>query len=264
MRERHYRELAQRHSCGHRVDGRAIKVMRLFRLLLAKPRTSSLPSIRLVDIGCGTGELTSFLKEELNAREAYGVEIEETFATRAVGRGIDVSIVDLDTEDIPLGSGSFDAIFCGEHIEHLTDPDHLLDEIHRLLAPQGVCVITTPNLGARFNRIALASGYQPFHTSVSFRYDVGHLRAFKVGAEPGHLGHLRLFTYRALIELVELHGFEIVGVEAIRIPDMTDTSVASPLTKVLIRLVSPIDGVLSFFPGLACGIAIAIRKERSN
>jgi hypothetical protein len=68
-------------------------------------------------------------------------------------------------------------------------------------------VITTPNLAAWYNRIVLLFGFQPFWTDASLRYaNVGKLKSF--GSGDG--GHIRVFTYRALKNFLELHNFTIV------------------------------------------------------
>jgi hypothetical protein len=52
----------------------------------------------------------------------------------------------------------------------------------------------------------LLLGYQPLFTEVSQKYGVGHPFRWWIGA-----GHIRLFTLKALIELVTIHKFRIVS-----------------------------------------------------
>ena len=47
--------------------------------------------------------------------------------------GVKCYQLDVDEEDFPFGDNYFDAIFCGDIIEHLYDPDHLLSEMYRVL-----------------------------------------------------------------------------------------------------------------------------------
>lgn len=71
----------------------------------------------------------------------------------------------------------------------------------------GVAVITTSNLAAWYNWIALVFGFQPFWSDASLRYPyVGKLKSF--GSGDG--GHIRVFTYRALKDFLTLHNFTIV------------------------------------------------------
>jgi SAM-dependent methyltransferase len=57
----------------------------------------------------------------------------------------------LEREPFPYGDGEFQICLCCEILEHLvSDPSHMLREIHRVLEPGGHVVITTPN-AARFD-----------------------------------------------------------------------------------------------------------------
>jgi methionine biosynthesis protein MetW len=181
---------------GHRH----FKVLDILARFCAKPQ-------RILDIGCGDGSFTCSLKERLGASEIYGVEISHQQAERARVKGITVVEQDLDLGSIPFEENMFDAIFIGDVIEHLYDTDHLLDEIYRFLSPQGICILTTPNLAGLANRVALLFGYQPFTMGTSLIYDTGKFRlsnALVCG------GHIRSFTYRAITELVRLHKLELV------------------------------------------------------
>ena len=161
---------------------------------------------RLLDIGCGDGSLTLLLKEKAGAKEAFGIEISSEGMKAAQKKGISSFKLNVDEEDFPFEDEYFDAIFCGELIEHLFDPDRLLKEIYRVLTPGGFSIITTPNLGAWFNRIALLAGYQPHSVTVSLEhYNAGKFYS----ARPGGSEHIRFFTSKALVELLKCHQFKI-------------------------------------------------------
>ena len=124
------------------------------------------------------------------------------------GKGIEAYQLDIDEEKFPFDNDSFDMVYCGEIIEHLFNPDHLLDEVHRILKPGGKCIITTPNLAGWPNRLSLLLGYQPFATSVSPEHE-GAGKLMLKGNE-GQWGHIRVFTTRALKELLKIHSFKII------------------------------------------------------
>lgn len=163
---------------------------------------------RILDIGCGDGKFSLLLKQRAQAQEVYGVDISKEAVELAKAIGVKAFEADIDQRPLPFEANSFDAIFCGEVVEHLIDPDHLLDEIHRTLKPGGIAIITTPNLAAGYNRVALLFGFQPFQADAGYRHYVGKMMKF--GNSGG--GHLRLFTYRALKELLILHSFRVVKV----------------------------------------------------
>lgn len=185
---------------------------------------------RLLDIGCGDGGNTVVLKEACGADEVHGIDISPEVMEVAKEKGIDAVCLDINKDDFPFENDYFDVVYCGEIIEHLLDPDHLLDEVYRILKPQGSCLITTPNLGSWHCRLHLLMGYQPYFVLVSDRYsNVGHfMRPVRVAgyvqqnyinpSAEGGLGHVRFFTLRALRELLKLHSFQIKETKGYPIP----------------------------------------------
>lgn len=170
---------------GEYITRRIHKVAKLFRIHQGRARS-------LLDVGCGTGAISMYLAGVLRAEKTYGIDVNPRWVEQARATGVDATVLDIESDNLPFADGCFDAIFCGEVIEHLFDTDHLLAEIRRTLAAGGLCVLTTPNLAAWYNRVALLLGYQPFHTGVSLRHNVG-LPSF-VGT--GGVGeHIRVFTY---------------------------------------------------------------------
>ncbi len=107
---------------------------------------------------------------------------------------------------LPLRSASADAVLFSEVIEHLVDPDTALAEIRRVLRPGGHLMLSTPNLAAWYNRALLLAGVQPVFSEVSLR---------AIHGRPGKevVGHLRLYTPRALREFVVAAGFTVVGLK---------------------------------------------------
>jgi SAM-dependent methyltransferase len=92
-------------------------------------------------------------------------------------------------DDIPLNDGSVDFFFAGECIEHVDNTDSFLEEIHRVLKPGGIFVLTTPNADAYVYRIQ------------NERYCVGveHVAL---------MGHDELMAYLApRFEVMESRGF---------------------------------------------------------
>ena len=165
---------------------------------------------RILDVGCGDGNFSVLLKEACKAKEVYGIEISEKGVEMARKNGVKCYQLDVDEEDFPFEDNYFDAVTAFEIIEHLFDPDHFLEEVYRVLKPNGIFVLSTPNLASIHNRIALLLGYQPFSVMVSLNNSVGHLGFSAGGAAPDHI---RFFTLRSLKELLKIHKFEIFEVK---------------------------------------------------
>jgi SAM-dependent methyltransferase len=102
---------------------------------------------RVLDAGCGTAYGTALLAEA-GAREVVGVDIAENVLESVRSEMPDAvtlqagNLLDLDLED-----DSFDLVVCFEVIEHFEDPQTVLDQLTRVLAADGVLLISSPNRG---------------------------------------------------------------------------------------------------------------------
>jgi SAM-dependent methyltransferase len=172
---------------------------------LAAPRRGG----RMIDLGCGDGELTKRVARAASVVEVEGVEYIPHVAEIARGRGVRVAEVDL-ADPLPFATGEYDIVLCNQVIEHVRATDHLLREIRRLLSPSGYAIVSTNNLASWSNVASLVLGWQPPPCHVSDEIVLGSPASFAEG-DPGFPGqnHLRLFTGRALIELAQYHGLGI-------------------------------------------------------
>ncbi len=164
---------------------------------------------RLLDCGCGDGEFTLELGKRIGAGELHAFEIADEYRQQAERRGISVCPADLN-EPLPADDESFDVVCANQVIEHLHHTDLFIKEVWRILKPGGCALIGTPNLAAWHNIAFLLMGQQPLTAFVSDEvYDVGNSFGRKRGLRRTveHPGHLRIFTYRALREIFEHHGF---------------------------------------------------------
>lgn len=123
--------------------------------------------------------------------------------------------VDLNAEPLApaLGTQTFDVVFCGEVLEHLFAPDALLEEIRKVMRDDAILVLSTPNLAYWRNRALLLVGISPLYLENAAQVKLG--RRFRaLGQGNTTEGHIKVFTYRALLDLLELKRFTIVQVES--------------------------------------------------
>lgn len=222
------------------------------KIVLRIIKELNLVSVKFLDIGCSEGTFTLQIASALGTKEIYGVEISPQACQIALKRGISVHQIDLDNSDhLPFQDNYFDFIHMGEVIEHVFDTDKVLEEIKRILKPSGVLLVSTPNLGAWYNRLALLFGFQPFNTSVSLKYySSGKLFKGKqalcvAGAEHIHVG--TLYAWKELFEVHKLRCDRIYGVSVTR--------------KSIPKVVLFIDNILSRFPALASVLIFVLRKN---
>lgn len=108
----------------------------------------------VLDIGCRDGTVA---KSFLAGNRVTGVDVDREALARAEAAGITAVWADLG-DRLPLPDASFDAVVAGEVLEHLSDPQLVVDEAFRVLRPGGVLVGTVPNAFRLKNRLRFLAG----------------------------------------------------------------------------------------------------------
>jgi 2-polyprenyl-3-methyl-5-hydroxy-6-metoxy-1,4-benzoquinol methylase len=143
--------------------------------------------------------------------------------TRALrGRGCNVTAVEMDADALDELSevadrvivgdlndpatldgieGTFDAIVAGDVIEHLLEPQRVVNQLARKLAPGGKLVVSLPHIAHADIRLALLQG----------RFDYSPLGLLDET-------HIRFFTFDTIKKLVANAGLMMVDVRRVRVP----------------------------------------------
>lgn len=86
---------------------------------------------RVLDVGCGDGELMDVLQALCNC-DARGLEIDPELVERAVGRGLSVVQGDADRDLADYPDGAFDVAILSQTLQTAARPDHMLDQLLRV------------------------------------------------------------------------------------------------------------------------------------
>jgi SAM-dependent methyltransferase len=92
---------------------------------------------RILDIGCGTGDLAKRFMDELGAA-VCGVDLSPRMVELAKALGVDAQIA--DAESLPFADSSFDCIFAGWVLYHVPNLERALAECARVLERGGTLV----------------------------------------------------------------------------------------------------------------------------
>jgi 2-polyprenyl-3-methyl-5-hydroxy-6-metoxy-1,4-benzoquinol methylase len=167
-----------------RADPFAQGVQRLKTLLrlrhLVRDRVAQAAPIRLMDFGCGDGEMLAAAR--VLGMDAIGIDISATRAHAAGGAGALV-LPDLATFDAK-GGGKVHAVVLSQVLEHVSDPVGLLRAIAPRMVPGGVLFVAVPNCSG----LTVPRDFDGFHR-----------------LQP--LEHINAFTPRTLRETVARAGF---------------------------------------------------------
>lgn len=160
---------------------------------ISKALNRSAGQIRLLDVGCSSG---AFLDAAVKSGFlAEGVEPAPKAAAAAQAAGLNVRQGLL--QEGQYADGQFDAVTLFEVIEHLQQPQELLQEVHRILRADGILLIGTGNaaswsmgaMGARWEYLSIAK----------------------------HGGHISFFSPASIALLAQRSGFSVMAVRTRRV-----------------------------------------------
>jgi len=143
----------------------------------------NLDSGRVLDAGCGNGTLTAKLARF--GFEAYGLELSQAQLVLAQQRATELSLehrigmIQGDVTQLPFPDVWFDAVVCGEVLEHVENDASAVMEFRRVLKSGGICVVTVP----------------------------ANPRLW--GIDDEWVGHVRRYQKRELLDLFESNGFRV-------------------------------------------------------
>lgn len=102
------------------------------------PRLNRYVQPKLLDVGCGIGDLLDFYPS------AHGVDINPINVEICKSRGLSAEIMQVDT--LHFSDGSYNTIILDNVLEHIYEPDYLLTEAKRVLHDEGKIIIGVPGI----------------------------------------------------------------------------------------------------------------------
>jgi ubiquinone/menaquinone biosynthesis C-methylase UbiE len=98
-----------------------------------------------LDLGCAFGHISACLNSP--TRQVCGVDASVPYVKEAHETYPAILFASAVAEALPFENDSFDCIVMTEVLEHVVDDRRALQEVHRVLAPGGVLLLTVPHAG---------------------------------------------------------------------------------------------------------------------
>lgn len=152
------------------------------------------PNLRILDLCCNDGVIANYFQEK--GCNVACFDISERALDMAKSRGLGETYCGNAQEPLPFHHSSFDIVWWGDNVEHLFEPLKALHEICRILTPNGLLLLSTPNMGWIANRVYyLLTGM--------IRKTEGHNNS------PWEWEHIRFFNRKVMESFLKQGGFKM-------------------------------------------------------
>jgi methionine biosynthesis protein MetW len=131
------------------------------------------PGSRVLDLGCGGGELLAHLQRSRGC-SGYGIEIDDDNLLACARRGVNVIQLNLEEGLALFGDRSFDVVLQLDTLQHLRNTEKMLRETARV---GRIGIVSFPNFAHWPNRLSVLRGRMPVTKVLPYQwYDTPNIR----------------------------------------------------------------------------------------
>lgn len=138
----------------------------LLRADLAQIASWINPKARVLDLGCGDGDLLHWLSQEQGC-EVVGVEIADEKVLACVSRQVPVIQADIDRGLAMFARGRFDVVVLSQALQATQETERVLREIGEI---GNECIVSIPNFGHWSTITSLLGGHMPVNKRLPFAW----------------------------------------------------------------------------------------------
>ena len=126
------------------------------------------PNTKVLDLGCGNGELLKILKKNQNVR-GYGIDNDIKNIKDSLKKDVNVLQIDLDNGLSEFETNSFDYVVLAQSLQVVKRPKELIDEMLRIGKE---IIVSFPNMGHWSSRVQLLTkGMMPITKNLPYTWD---------------------------------------------------------------------------------------------
>lgn len=186
-------------------------------MALVRPRSG----MRVLDLGCGTGELTRLLHDKLRARETLGIDSSASMLAksdafgsapfsrgdRGVGKGL--AFAEADIQEY-VSDGRYDLIFSNAALQWLPEQEDLLRRLTTFLSPGGQIAVQVPANHDHPSHLVAneVASEPPFRDALG-----GYIRSSSVLLPEEYSALLERLGYREQHVRLQVYGHHLVARE---------------------------------------------------
>ncbi len=131
------------------------------------------PGSRVLDLGCGRGELLAHLRDHRGC-SGYGIEIDDANLLACARRGVDAIQLNLEEGLALFADRSFDVVLQLDTLQHLRHTERMLHETARV---GRIGIVSFPNFAHWPNRLRVLGGRMPVTRILPYQwYDTPNIR----------------------------------------------------------------------------------------
>ena len=131
------------------------------------------PGSRVLDLGCGRGELLAHLRDHRGC-SGYGIEIDDANLLACAKRGVDAIQLNLEDGLALFADRSFDVVLQLDTLQHLRHTERMLHETARV---GRIGIVSFPNFAHWSNRLRVLGGRMPVTRTLPYQwYDTPNIR----------------------------------------------------------------------------------------
>jgi methionine biosynthesis protein MetW len=128
---------------------------------------------RVLDLGCGDGELLAWLQQHKGC-SGYGIELADANVHACVQRGVNVIQLNLEDGLALFDDASFDVVLQVDTLQHLRNTERMLLETARV---GRIGIVAFPNFAHWPNRLHVMTGRMPVTRALPYQwYDTPNIR----------------------------------------------------------------------------------------
>ncbi len=124
------------------------------------------PGSRVLDLGCGNGELLAWLQQHKGCT-GYGIELADANVHACVKRGVNVIQLNLEEGLALFDDASFDVVLQVDTLQHLRNTERMLRETARV---GRIGIVSFPNFAHWPNRLHVMTGRMPVTRALPYQW----------------------------------------------------------------------------------------------